>query len=216
MSKARGTPRTTSALYLVSHPVRGSSSKNDGDLRSKGVRFLMQATASDDEMAETLFVLSGFNADNAACHFFERSQDLGDVASAATWSRILRAVKDRFKKPPINSPPVPLRLRREWESAIFAAAQYEYVSLTSLDLGGIRTDSEIGGDVEPFKASSAPESANNAPRILLVAVGRQRKARTSRIPSPQNIDEPAMDGDPKHIVQARISAQSEEPARLCA
>jgi hypothetical protein len=68
------------------------------------------------EMAETLRVLAGVNAANAARHFCERSQDLGDAAGAMLWTSIGAALE----LPPFAAtapaeqsagPPIPQRMR---------------------------------------------------------------------------------------------------------
>ena len=48
----------------------------------------MLASIPVNEMAETLRVLAGANAANAARHFTKRSYDMGDVSSAVLWTSI--------------------------------------------------------------------------------------------------------------------------------
>lgn len=52
----------------------------------------MLASIPVNEMAETLRVLAGDNAANAARHFTKRSYDLGDVSSAVLWSSIAQCL----------------------------------------------------------------------------------------------------------------------------
>jgi hypothetical protein len=48
----------------------------------------MPASLPVAEMAETLRVLAGSNASNAAHHFTSRCYETGDIASAALWSTV--------------------------------------------------------------------------------------------------------------------------------
>jgi hypothetical protein len=52
----------------------------------------MLAAIPVNEMAETLRVLAGDNAVNAARHFTKRSFDMGDVSSAVLWSSIAQCL----------------------------------------------------------------------------------------------------------------------------
>jgi hypothetical protein len=52
----------------------------------------MLASIPVNEMAETLRVLAGNNAANAARHFTKRSYDMGDVSSAVLWSSIAQCL----------------------------------------------------------------------------------------------------------------------------
>lgn len=55
----------------------------------------MSAPIPVAEMAETLRVLAGSNAGNAAHHFKSRGYETGDIASAALWSSIAEEVAFR-------------------------------------------------------------------------------------------------------------------------
>ncbi len=65
------------------------------------------------EMAETLCLLAGSNAGNAARHFSRQSYDAGDIASAILWTSVAR-VLDRMasaaREPEgaLAMPPAPL------------------------------------------------------------------------------------------------------------
>ena len=52
----------------------------------------MLASIPANEMAETLRVLAGDNAANAARHFSRRSHDMGDASSAVLWSSIAQVL----------------------------------------------------------------------------------------------------------------------------
>lgn len=52
----------------------------------------MLASIPVNEMAETLRVLAGENAANAARHFTRRSYELGDASSAVLWSSIAQVL----------------------------------------------------------------------------------------------------------------------------
>lgn len=52
----------------------------------------MLASIPVNEMAETLRVLAGANAANAARHFTKRSYDMGDVSSAVLWTSIAQCL----------------------------------------------------------------------------------------------------------------------------
>ncbi len=52
----------------------------------------MLASIPLNEMAETLRVLAGDNATNAARHFTKRSYDMGDVSAAVLWSSIVQCL----------------------------------------------------------------------------------------------------------------------------
>jgi hypothetical protein len=44
------------------------------------------------DMAETLCVLAGFNAGNAARHFSRQSYDAGHIASAILWTSLAQVI----------------------------------------------------------------------------------------------------------------------------
>jgi hypothetical protein len=52
----------------------------------------MLASIPVNEMADTLRVLAGENAANAARHFTKRSYDMGDVSAAVLWSSIAQCL----------------------------------------------------------------------------------------------------------------------------
>jgi hypothetical protein len=85
-----------------------------------------------NEMAETLRVLAGINAANAARHFCERSQDLGDAVGAMLWTSIGAALE----LPPFAAtapaeetaePPIPQRMRQLLEAEAYRGERFEDV-----------------------------------------------------------------------------------------
>lgn len=52
----------------------------------------MLASIPVNELAQTLRVLAGDNAANAARHFTKRSHDMGDESSAVLWSTIMQCL----------------------------------------------------------------------------------------------------------------------------
>lgn len=91
----------------------------------------MLAAMPAGELAETLWVLAGPNAGNAARHFGKNSYDSGDVAGAIVWSQV--AMSADHMAPPRSEcasapvPPIPLGLQRQLEGAA-----YEEISFASL------------------------------------------------------------------------------------
>lgn len=59
----------------------------------------MAASIPADEMAQTLRVLAGDNAVNAARHFTRYSYYVGDTHAVALWSRTIQALVDRSAAP---------------------------------------------------------------------------------------------------------------------
>ena len=91
----------------------------------------MLAAMPADELAETLCVLAGPNAGNAARHFGKYSYDSGDVAGAIVWSQVAMSA-DLIAPPPSECasapmPPIPLRLHCQLEGAA-----YEVISFAAL------------------------------------------------------------------------------------
>jgi hypothetical protein len=85
----------------------------------------MFPAASEAEMAETLLVVSGDNAGNAARHFAKRYYDTGDVASALVWGHIASAADafvSRRAQGPAAAPPEPQRMRNRGATPPAAAA----------------------------------------------------------------------------------------------
>jgi hypothetical protein len=94
----------------------------------------MLASIPVNEMAETLRVLAGDNAANAARHFTKRSYDMGDVASAVLWSSIAQcfgvapAAAETYAMP---ADPAPFESIRE--GMAMQGVRYEDVDAETLD-----------------------------------------------------------------------------------
>ncbi len=87
-----------------------------------------------NEMAETLRVLAGENAANAARHFTRRSYDMGDASSAILWSSIAQVLHARASSAPgANAAPAELVVaERIPESFAMAGVRYEDVDAETL------------------------------------------------------------------------------------
>ena len=131
---------------------------------------LSQITAS--EMAETLRVLAGPNAENAARHFGKHSFDRGDVATAILWSKMIELLQRAMGSAAdmignTAAPPVPLRMKRVLEPAAFAGVRYEDVEGDALirealmDLLEAEKETAIG-NVHPLPERLQPVAAYEA------------------------------------------------------
>jgi hypothetical protein len=67
----------------------------------------MLASIPLNEMADTLRVLAGDNATNAARHFTKRSYDMGDVSAAVLWSSIVQCLDGPIAQPAPEAPAAP-------------------------------------------------------------------------------------------------------------
>ncbi|HEY7610380.1 MAG TPA: hypothetical protein VIF14_14190 [Alphaproteobacteria bacterium] len=123
----------------------------------------MLAAIPANDLAETLRVLAGDNAGNAARHFGKHSYDTGDVAAAILWSLVAQSadlmVRPRDERPETSLCPIPLRMRRQPEAI---AGE---VPIAALALDGLL--------VEPPPEPPAPASA--AMRSASVLPVRKRK-----------------------------------------
>lgn len=98
----------------------------------------MPAAVPVNEMAETLCVLAGSNARNAAQHFGRQSYASGDVASAIVWSSIAQTLESMT--PGAREPeqvetlvyPVPKRMVHKLERAAFEDIRFEDVDASLL------------------------------------------------------------------------------------
>ena len=88
------------------------------------------------DMADTLRVLAGTNAENAARHFGKYSFDTGDVATAILWTNIVELLGHASGAAgeaaaaagdDIVAPPVPMRMKQVLEAAAFEGMRYEDV-----------------------------------------------------------------------------------------
>ena len=119
----------------------------------------MLATIPVNEMAETLRVLAGANAGNAARHFTKRSHDMGDVAGAVLWTSIADIV---VSVAPVHlaacapaeacaMPPVPQRMKQLLEATAFAGVRFEDVDADVLMCETLH---------EALEAEHAPQADN--------------------------------------------------------
>ena len=97
----------------------------------------MLASICAEDMAQTMRVLAGENAANAARHFTRRSYTLGDISSVALWSRTMEALAG-----PTRAPRRPVQLTGEEvtqsrlvrERTAFQGVRYEDVDAATLAL----------------------------------------------------------------------------------
>jgi len=150
----------------------------------------MFAAIPANAMAETLCVLAGTNASNAARHFTKRSYDSGDVASAILWSSILQTLERMVRgtagaeEEPLVQP-MPKRMIQLLESAAFQSVRFEdvdadvlareesqdasepdaleTVGLEVLEAGGV----EVGEIALPSVETEAKEPAESAQAEIL-------------------------------------------------
>ena len=92
----------------------------------------MLAAIPVNEMAETLRVLAGANAGNAARHFSKVSFDLNDVASAILWTNIAETIERTpsaaaAPAEEFEGRPVPRRMMHQLEATAFHDARFEDV-----------------------------------------------------------------------------------------
>lgn len=93
----------------------------------------MLASIPVNEMAETLRVLAGGNAANAARHFTNRSYERGDVSAAVLWSSIARVLAGALPAPETElelTDPAPISLIRE--GIALQGVRYEDVDAETL------------------------------------------------------------------------------------
>jgi len=116
------------------------------------------ASISINEMAETLRVLAGDNAGNAAHHFAERSYDFGDVASAVLWSGITQMLNRRKRAVNANAERldiVPIESIRE--GLAFQDVQYEDVDVEVLAAENASANSDDETECAPLAKPLAAE-----------------------------------------------------------
>lgn len=120
----------------------------------------MHASIAVNEMSETLRVLAGDNAANAARHFTQHSYERGDFSSASLWSSIARLVAG----PPA---PVPARARAEPSPAdtfaiprIDESIAFQGVRYEDVDAETLAREEEPPIAVQPFgdPLSAGPKS----------------------------------------------------------
>jgi hypothetical protein len=123
-----------------------------------------------NEMAETLRVLTGDNAENAARHFGKYSFDSGDVATAILWTNIAELLVPAVGlDAELCAPPVPLRMRQVLEAAAYAGARYEDVDSDTLiretlpDLLKAEKETKTA-EIHPFPERLQPVAAYTADR----------------------------------------------------
>jgi hypothetical protein len=87
------------------------------------------------ELAETLAVLVGDNAGNAARHFIQHSYAADDVASALLWSNVVRVLEggsSALEAIELESRPVPRRMIEALEAAAFDGVKFEDIDAETL------------------------------------------------------------------------------------
>ena len=90
-----------------------------------------------NEMAETLRVLAGANAGNAARHFGKRSLDTDDVAAAIFWTNAAEILECAPLAAAVPSdahagPPVPRRMKQQLEATAFRDVRFDDVDADAL------------------------------------------------------------------------------------
>lgn len=122
----------------------------------------MLATIPVNEMAETLRVLAGANAGNAARHFTKRSHEIGDVAGAVLWTSIADVVAGFVASPPAKecaAPPVPQRMKQLLEATAFEGVRFEDVDADELIREGLQETAEAEQSPQADNVYSIPEQA---------------------------------------------------------
>ena len=135
----------------------------------------MLAAIPEHEMAETLSVLAGTNASNAARHFGKQSYEKGDIAGAVLWSSIAQALERMAAQEPAESvamQPLPRRMTDTLEAAAFEGVWYEDVDADVLIRETLQQTLEAiteaaGGNAEA--AADSRETADRPPKLELVS-----------------------------------------------
>lgn len=124
-----------------------------------------------NEMAETLRVLAGDNAANAARYFGKYSFDNGDVATAILWTNVGQLLGPMLEAAPQadapSGPPVPQRMKHLLEAAAFEGIRYEDVDSDALIRETLMELLEAEkpartGEVHPFPERLQPIAAYTA------------------------------------------------------
>jgi len=88
------------------------------------------------ELAETLAVLAGDNAGNAARHFIQHAYAADDIASAVRWSTVVQMLEGgtstALEPTGPESRPVPRRMIEALEAAAFDGVTFEDVDAETL------------------------------------------------------------------------------------
>ena len=129
-----------------------------------------------NEMAETLRVLAGENAANAARHFTRRSYDMGDASSAILWSSIAQVLHGMaFAVPDASAAPAEqTSAGRIPESAAMQGVRYDDV------------DAEILAQEErpPIAIGPIPQRARAPKRYGFLRAPEAAGSRADRVPAP--------------------------------
>ncbi len=136
----------------------------------------MLASIPVNDMAETLRVLAGGNAANAARHFTKRSYDMGDVASAVLWSSIAQCLGVVPSAPPEAraAPPDPAPFDAIREGIAMQGVRYEDVDAATL----------AREERQPVSLAPIPKRARALKRDALVR--REDSAESGRTgPAPE-------------------------------
>lgn len=132
----------------------------------------MLASISINEMAETLRVLAGNNAGNAARHFAGRSYDFGDVASAVLWSSITQMLDRRKPAAHTNAESIgSLPIESIRDGLAFQEVWYEDVDaeVLSAENGSANSDDETENAplAEPLAAEPPIAVADGQPGVAI-------------------------------------------------
>lgn len=139
----------------------------------------MLASIPVNEMAETLRVLAGDNATNAARHFTKRSYDMGDVSSAVLWTSIaqfLAAALPAAEPPPEAQAAEAMPLDRIREGIAMQGVRYEDMDAETL----------AGEERQAIAIPPIPQRARPPKRFGFVRDERPAaSARAERPPVPE-------------------------------
>jgi hypothetical protein len=159
----------------------------------------MLAAIPTHEMAETLRILAGTNAGNAARHFGRQSYESGDIASAVLWSSIVQALEgavavaqESAEKP--EAQPVPRHMMSQLEAAAFQDVRFEDVDSDVLIREVLQETLEAIGDAAGSPPKAATDFAHaeyGAAHAALATPERKLELVSARAPQPEAGDTPS-------------------------
>lgn len=142
----------------------------------------MLATIPVNEMAETLRVLAGENAANAARHFTKRSYDMGDASSAVLWTSIAQCLGAAAAPAAEAAPETEIAvadampLDRVPEDVAMQGARFEDVDAETL----------AAEEPEPIAIPPIPQRARPTKRFGFVrAENPAERGRAAHLPMPE-------------------------------
>jgi hypothetical protein len=159
----------------------------------------MLAAIPEHEMAETLSVLAGTNASNAARHFGKQSYEKGDIAGAVLWSGIAQTLERLAVPAPAETvamQPVPKRMTDRLEAAQLEATAFRDVRFEDVDADTLIRETLQ----ETLAAISAVAASNSSPAAEFQHArqsaapdvpGRPRKLELVPASAPQTTDTPS-------------------------